>query len=147
MSIAKRVTYLKGLAEGLGLGNETKEEKVLQVMIEILEDISTEMEELAEDVASLDDDVSVLVEDMQDMEDMLFEGDDEDEPHAHSHAGGNGCCDRTVKNGKNGKQQFYAVTCPSCQSEINIDEDVLKRGKIDCPSCKEHLELDLEDPL
>ena len=135
MSIAKRVTYLKGLAEGLGLGNTTKEEKVLQMMIEILEEMAVEIEDLAEDVVSLDDDVSVLVEDMQDLEDMLFEDEDENGDESD-----NGCCQ------SKGKNQFYAVTCPSCQSDITIDEDVLKRGVIDCPNCNEHLELDSENP-
>ena len=137
MSIGKRVTYLKGLAEGLNLGNDTKEEKLLRVIIEILEDMAVEIEDLAEDVVSLDDDVSVLVEDMQDLEDMYF--DDEDEPDC--------CCPSSpapgVKNGNgHSHHQVYEVECPSCQSEITIDEDVLKKGSMDCPNCGEFLEFE-----
>ncbi|MCL2564147.1 MAG: hypothetical protein FWE08_08980 [Oscillospiraceae bacterium] len=155
MSIAKRVTYLKGLAEGLNLGHDTKEEKILQVMIEILEDISAELEELADDVTALDDDMSVLIEDLESLEEDLEymfseEDDEEDEP---------GCCPAQSaplpsapaasgngrKNGNGHKQQFYAVKCPTCQSEITIDDDVLKQGVIDCPNCGERLELDTEE--
>ena len=141
MSIGKRVTYLKGLAEGLNLGNDTKEEKLLRVIIEILEDMAVEIEDLADSVVSLDDDVSVLVEDMQDLEDMFF--DDEDDEEADC------CCPPPpVSSAKSGNEnegtqhQLYAVECPSCQSEITIDEDVLKKGSIDCPNCGELLEFE-----
>jgi len=126
-SIGKRVTYLKGLAEGLNLGNDTREQKLLGVIIEILGEISTELEELQEDVTALNEDMDVLVEDMQELEDMCFEDETGDES----------CCSHDHK-----QHQFYAVKCPSCQSEITIDEDVLDTGAIDCPNCGEHLELE-----
>ena len=128
MSIAKRVTYLKGLTEGLGLGNETKEERILHTIIEILDDISVELEELAEDVSALDDDVSVLIEDVEGIEDVLADGDEEGHVCAHSR-----------------EPTFYTVKCPSCADEITIDEDVLNLGSIDCPNCGEKLELDLDE--
>jgi len=142
MSIGKRVTYLKGLAEGLNLGNGTKEEKLLRVIIEILEDMAAEIEDLAEDVVNLDDDVSVLVEDMQDLEDMYFDDEDGDEaPDC--------CCPSSpASSAKNddgsgdGQHQFYTAECPSCQSEITIDEDVLKKGSMNCPNCGEFLEFE-----
>ncbi|MCL2567844.1 MAG: hypothetical protein FWE12_00185 [Oscillospiraceae bacterium] len=160
MSIAKRVTYLKGMAEGLNLGKDTKEEKILQVIIEILEDISVELEDLTEDVLSLDDDMSAIIEDVQDIEDVLFE--DEKEPCACG-------CDRcgcgnesaqsdipapqppaytsgpalNFTNGKHQKKpQLYAVQCPSCQNEMQIDDEVLRRGTLTCPNCGERLELE-----
>jgi len=157
MSIAKRVTYLKGLAEGLNLGNDTKEEKVLQAIIEILEEMSVELEDLTEDVLSLDDDVTVLVEDLQDLEDELFEDDeDEDECTCDCDCG---CCGKPAapsappaincvsSNGGNGNgNQFYAVQCPKCQNKMQIDDAALKRGILVCSKCGERLELDLEEP-
>ena len=141
MSIRNRVTYLKGLAEGLNLGSDTKEEKLLRVVIEVLEEISVELQALAEEVESLDEDVNILVEDMQDLEDMYF---DDDEEASESSA----CCALPpLANAKSGgsndkKPQFYEVECPSCQSEITIDEDVLRGGSIECPNCGELLELE-----
>ena len=136
------MTYLKGLAEGLNLGNNTKEEKLLRVIIEILEDMAVEVEDLAENVVSLDDDVSVLVEDMQDLEDMYFDDDEDDEtPDFH-------CPPSPAPSVKNGngnhdsQHQFYTAECPSCQSEITIDEDVLKKGSMNCPNCGEFLEFE-----
>ena len=126
-SIGKRVTYLKGLAEGLNLAGDTKEQKLLEVIIEILGDMSNELESLRETVEDLDGDMNVLVEDMQDLEDMCVKGEGRAlEAAAHEQK----------------QHQFYAVECPSCQSEIKIDEDVLGKGAIDCPNCGEHLELE-----
>ena len=135
MSITKRVTYLRGMVEGLELERETKEQKVLHGIIEILDAIAVELEDLDADVMALDDDVSVLVEDMQDLEDTVFEPEEPDcccpsPPSSHHH---------------HSKPQFYTVQCPSCDNEITIDEDVLNMGVIDCPSCGEKLELDAEE--
>ena len=77
MSIAKRVTYLKGLTEGLSLGNDTKEEKILRVIIEVLGDMAAEIEELQEDVKSLDEDMSALVEDVEELAEEMEELADE----------------------------------------------------------------------
>ena len=86
MSISKRVTYLKGLAEGLGLGKDTKEAKILHVMMEILDDIAAELVELKEEIVALDDDLSTLSEGMEDIEDILSEEEEEEQHHTH------GCC-------------------------------------------------------
>ena len=123
MSISKRVAYLKGLAEGLNLGQGTKEEKILGVIIEILEDISGEMEDLQDDVLSLDGDIDQLCEDLQDLEDALAE---ESGPVVGS------------------DPAFFEVKCPRCKNQITIDEDVLGLGSIDCPNCNEELEFDVD---
>ncbi|MCL2827771.1 MAG: hypothetical protein FWD99_03450 [Oscillospiraceae bacterium] len=129
MSIAKRVAYLKGLAEGLGIGEDTKEEKVLNVIIDILEDIALELEDLQEDVEALDDDISELCEDIEELEDMILDEDDEDLDDME----------------EDDHPLFFEVRCPSCKNEITIDEDVLALGAIDCPSCGEKLEFDTDD--
>lgn len=127
MSIVKRVAYLKGLAEGLDLGRHTKEEKVLAVIIDILEDMALEFEEVKGDVLSLSDDVDQLCEDIHALEDSLLEealdeGEDAlDEP------------------------EFIDIQCPSCKNELTIDEDMLGLGAINCPNCDETLEFDFED--
>ena len=43
MGIAEKIAYLKGLAEGLKLDEETKEGKVLLAVIDVLADISDEL--------------------------------------------------------------------------------------------------------
>lgn len=161
MSLAKRITYLKGLAEGLGLGRDTKEEKIMHVMISILDDIAVEFAELKEEVIALDDDLSKLSEGVEDLEDFLEECEEEEE-HGHGYP----CytaphpmpaATQPIRHPgaptppspepapPPAEPMFYAVSCPRCSNEITIDEDVLDLGTIDCPNCGEKLEFDLED--
>jgi len=162
MSITKRVTYLKGLAEGLGLGRDTKEEKILHIMMEILDDMALELRELKEEVVSLDEDMSLLSEGVEDLEDFLYEESEEDDepcacpmPHVHpmpsqpvappmppSPPSPNG---GQIKASVPSKPTFYSLVCPSCSNEITVDDDVLALGAIDCPNCGERLEFDLDD--
>lgn len=133
MSIGKRVTYLKGLVEGLSLGSSTKEEKILHAIIDILVDISVEIEGLEKTVEQIDDDVTILAEEL---EDLLDEDDcgcsTHQHEHAHQHEPGHG-------------PLFYTVCCPDCQNEITIDDEVLQLGTISCPNCNETLELEFDD--
>lgn len=134
MSIGKRVTYLKGLAEGLGLGKDSKEERILHLMIDILEDISLELEDLGIMAQDLDDDIGVLIEDVQELEEAIWE----EEQSADVATGGLSLLPTRTP-------QFYAVECPRCSKEITVDEDVLEEGSVKCPECGESLEFDLED--
>jgi len=139
MSISKRVTFLKGMVEGLSLGNSTKEEKVIHMIIDILGDISAEIDEISEGVTNLDDDITALTEEVKELEDSLQVDEGScgcGDHHGHHHH----------HHDKGSSPNFYAVRCPSCQNEITIDEDVLKLGAIDCPSCSEKLELDMDEP-
>ena len=137
MSVSKRISYLKGMAEGLGLGNGTKEERVLQLMIEILEEMSNEIEALSANVLVLDDDVSNILDDVLDLENAL---EDEEPPLFAPQASAQSVQPLEVE-----QPQFYVVNCPRCDDEITLDEDVLSFGHVDCPTCNERLEFDLDD--
>ena len=40
MTVAEKVSYIKGLAEGLGVDDSTKEGKVLAAIVDVLDDIA-----------------------------------------------------------------------------------------------------------
>jgi len=156
MSITKRVTYLRGLMEGLGLGKDTKEEKILHAMIEILDDIAVELTELKEEIVTLDDDFSELSERVEDLEDLLTDCDCgccEEEAYLHDQNDTMQSAPMLPPGAQPSKPpaptpaqpMFYSVNCPSCSNEITLDDDVLELGAIDCPNCGERLEFDLDD--
>jgi len=125
MSIGKRVAYIKGLAKGLEVDTASKEGKLISVMIEVLEDMASEIEELQADIVTLDEELCSVSDDLELVEDILLDDDMDDEGD-----------DEPV---------FYEVECPSCHNEITVDEDVLDLGSIECPNCKEKLEFDLDN--
>ena len=46
MTVTEKVSYLKGLAEGLGIDESEKNGKMIKAIIDVLEDIGLELEEM-----------------------------------------------------------------------------------------------------
>ena len=78
MTTTEKVAYLKGLAEGMELANDTKEGKILAALIDVLNDMALDMEDLGEELTELGAQVDEIDEDLADVEDLLYE-DEEDE--------------------------------------------------------------------
>ena len=74
----QRVSYLKGLAEGLKIEENKDEGKVLLAIIDTLEDFAETMNGLAEDQEELENYVSFINEDLTDVEEELYGVTDDD---------------------------------------------------------------------
>lgn len=129
MNLTERISYIKGLAEGLSLDDSKPEVKVINAIIELLDDMAysvNDMEELYDELSAQVDEID---QDLADVESDVYDDDydcdcdcddcldDEDEP-------------------------FYEVTCGACGQTLNVAEDVLLEGEIECPNCGELLEFD-----
>lgn len=135
MTIAEKVAYLKGLAEGLDIDSiDSKEAKLISAIIDVLEEVALDIADLEENALALGDELDELSEDLSAVEDYILEeiedldddyddddDDDDDEP------------------------VIFNVTCPKCENSINFDESVLELGEIECPNCGEKLEFDISD--
>lgn len=126
MTITERVAFLKGLIEGLGVNEDTKEGKIIKVMADILEDMSLAISDFDDAIGDLEEQVEVIDEDLETLEEDFY-GDDDDDDDC--------CCD----------DEGYEVECPSCGEVICLDDDMLKQGEIECPACGEALEFEFED--
>ncbi|MBC8569365.1 CD1247 N-terminal domain-containing protein [Zongyangia hominis] len=131
MTITEKVSYLKGLCEGIGISDETNEGRIFKAMIDILDDMAltiSDMEdgfaEVCEQVDAIDEDLGTLEEDFYGEEECDCGCEDEDDFD---------------------EEELYEVTCPSCGESICIDEEMLDIGQMECPSCGEHLEFDIDD--
>lgn len=102
MTTSEKVAYLKGLADGLGLGKETKEEKLISAIIDVLDTIAVDMEDLEETCLDLGEEIDAISDDLSDVEDFLYEeccgdecccgGDDEGECCCGDGDHEGGCC-------------------------------------------------------
>ena len=124
MTIAERVAYLKGLAEGLNLGSDTKEAKLFNAIIDVLEDIALELEEDADRLDVLDEDLANVEDIVYDLEDewdgAWDEEDDEDDG-------------------------VYEFECPNCHETVFFDESIFEDDEdfeLECPACGAKLDLD-----
>ena len=155
MDYLKKVGYLKGLTAGLGLDKSTPERRVLLAIMDVLDDMADALHELTVSVNTLDsecdnmaDELEHLSEDVEDMEGgfaefaRMFGGLGEQggkEPlklfPGKGEAGG--------EKGDGEEPYLYAVSCPVCEKEFSLTEDMLTEGGINCPLCGERLEFDV----
>ena len=145
MKITEKAAYIKGLAEGMQLDETTNEGKLLKVIIDLLGDITREIEDLnenamdlAEEIDELSDDLAYVEETVADWCDDCCCCDDDDDNECCCDDDDEECCcdDEPV---------FYEITCPNCNETISVDEDVLSYDSIKCPKCGETLEFEFDE--
>ena len=133
MSNLEKVSYIRGLAEGLELDGSKKEVKVLNAVIDLLDDMAKSMarteealNETRDQLDEVDEDLGLLEDDFYGDEalgdEALDDEDDDDE-----------------------EECYYEVTCPNCNETICLSEDIICDGQIECPNCGKLLEFDLDD--
>ena len=161
MTTFEKVAYLKGLAEGLGLDKDSKQDKLFAAIIDVLDTIAQDIENLEENALDLGEEIDAISDDLAAVEAIVFDedecccgGDYDDECCCggdHHHEAEHECCgghhssEHSCGCGHHhGEPVFYEVTCPACSKTITVDEDVLALGKIQCPSCGEMLEFDMD---
>ena len=75
----EEVAYLKGLAEGLEIGKESKEGKIIHKIIDVLESFAESIVELDEEQCDLAEYVESIDEDLSDIEDDIYDDEELDE--------------------------------------------------------------------
>ena len=139
MEMIEKVAYLKGLAEGLGLDDSTKEGKVLGLVIDLLDDVVAALDYVEEDLQSMEEDLEAIEEELEEVFEDIYGDEDDDEQ----------CCDCGCQSSSaiDYEGELYEVVCPACTDVVCVDEDMLDQGQISCPGCNETLEFDLEGAL
>ena len=135
-TITEKVAYLKGLVEGMDIDQSTKEGKVLTAVMDVLSDLATTLEDLEDYTAELTEQVDAIDEDLDLLESDYYEDWEEDDDYC------DGCCDDCDEDCGD---EFYDVTCPSCDTTFCVDEETLLEGGIECPNCGENLEFEIEE--
>lgn len=130
----EKAAYLKGLVEGLGIDETTKEGKVIKAMSELLCEMAQAIDGIDEDVTQAYDQINDLSEELEDLEADLYEDDEEaDEDEADD------------DNADVASEPYYEVACPACGETVYVSEDDLDAGEAICPSCKVAFEVALAD--
>ena len=142
MELKEKAAYLKGLVEGLGIDESTKEGKVIKAMSELLCEMAQTVDSIDEDITQAYDQINDLSEELEDLEADLYEDDDADEEEDAESA------DDTEDEDDNAdvaSEPYYEVACPACGETVYVSEDDLDAGEAICPSCKVAFEVALAD--
>ncbi len=122
MTITEKAAYLRGLAEGLKMDADKPETKLINAIIDLLDDLTLTVSDLEDGLEILNEQVDAVDEDLDELEGFVYEDYDDDD----------------------GEDDYYEVECPKCGETICVDEGVLEDGNINCPSCNELLEFDID---
>lgn len=124
--LTEKVAYLKGLCEGLGIDESTKEGKVIAKIVDVLDDFASEILAIYDTEDELQAQIDEIDEDLAFVEDYLFDDEDDDEE-----------LDFDVED----------IECPYCGEPIAIDADILdsEDDVIACPACGKEFELEFDD--
>jgi len=126
----EKAAYLKGLIDGLGIDETTKEGKVIKAMSELLGELAEAVDAIDEDVTHAYDQINDLSEELEDLEADLYEDDDTDDDDDNADVAG---------------EPYYEVACPACGNTVYVSEDDLDAGEAICPSCNVAFEVALAD--
>lgn len=135
MKLSEKMSYLKGLADGLKIDITTNEGRILSEMMEVLEtavmyidDLQNQVDELTELCEDLDEDLGEVEEFLLDEEDELDLDDEDDEDYDFDE-----------------EEDLYETVCPTCENTIVLADSILDEGSMKCPCCGELLEFDFDD--
>ena len=75
MTLKEKVAYIKGLSDGLNLDTNTAEGKILAAMMDLLEDMASDIEDIEESIDYLGDYVEEVDKDLGELEEFCYEDD------------------------------------------------------------------------
>lgn len=145
MTLNEKAAYIKGLADGLDFDKTTAEGKVLTALLDLVNDITDELEAVNDDIIDLQDYIEEVDEDLADVEDFLDDecdcdcDDDDGEELDGQDDDFEDCEDCDCCNG-----EFYEVECPSCGEKVCFDETIDPEN-LKCPACGEEFSCSFED--
>ncbi len=134
-----KVGYLRGLADGLEISDDTKEGKVFGKIISLLDDIVNSVENIKDDYEELFSYVEAIDEDLTELENGFYEDDDDDDDDDIDDDDDDYDEDFDEEDDDDDEYDVsFTVECPECHQEVVIDEDILEDEEsleVLCPNC------------
>ncbi|MCL5057969.1 MAG: AraC family transcriptional regulator [Actinobacteria bacterium] len=116
--LKSRVAYLQGLSAGMNIESDSKEGRILNGIIEVLDEFAQSLKEMEAAQDQLEDYLESIDEDLFHLEEGIYNeaedsGEDED---------------------------YLEVDCPRCGEVVCFDSDILEDDdtvEVTCPNCDE----------
>ena len=118
-NLSDRVSYLKGLAEGMEIADDGKTGKLLLAIIDALGEAADAIAQLAAEHEELDEYVESIDDDLAEIEEALFDDDDDD-----------------AFDDDDDDDDLIECECPHCHNTIYFDAETFDLSEDhDCPNC------------
>ena len=147
--ISNRVSYLKGLAEGMNLSDKSDEGKLISRLIDVLADAADEIEALW----SKNDELEMIIEELDnelglaetDIECIFDELDDMEEYEEYGDSDEDDYDDDFLDEFYDDEDDLFEIMCPECGEDVVVDFEMLdEEGNIVCPNCHKEIELEFD---
>ena len=79
MHFSEKISFLKGMAEGMQLQNHTKEGRLILELLDLIDDLIVEFERSVDRQDELHDYIDAIDEDLLDLESLVYDEDWQDE--------------------------------------------------------------------
>lgn len=122
-SVTSKVAYLSGFVDGLEIDKTTKEGKAITQIVEVLKQISLEIEDISDNQREMEEYLNDVDEDLAYVEDELYDIEDEYD--------------------EDDLDDFVEMKCGSCGEVVYVDAGIIEDGEvISCPNCHETINLE-----
>ena len=132
--ISKKVAYIKGMAEGMELTADTAKDakdKLLLQMLDALDLIAEELDSIRDRQDEAERYIDELDSDLGELEEAVFEEDDEDEDYED---------DEDEDGDEDDSLDFIEYECPHCGASVYYDQSAFDLSEEHpCPSCGKEL--------
>jgi len=125
MNLTEKVAYLKGLMEGLKLDENDATVKVINAVVDVLDDLALTVSDLDDEVELIGAQLDEVDDDLALLEDDFYEDWEDDD---YDDLG----------------EDMFEVECPACGETVYFEDSALDDDYVVCPACGEKLELDLD---
>ena len=128
-NLVAKVSYLKGLCDGLKIDEDKPEGKLLSSIVDVLGDIAAAVDDVCDAHEELEEKVDEIDEDLADLEELAYDDDEEEDDDADALD----------------DMDFFEIECPNCHEDVMIDFAALDEDKeIVCPNCHQEIELEFD---
>ena len=127
--LTEKMSYIRGLAEGLDIDDSTKEGKLLLAIVEAISDMADEVYEIEDLQEEMQLQLDEVDEDLDELEDFVYGEYDDDEFEDEFD-----------------DDEEFCVECPNCHDMICLEAETLEENDtIVCPGCQEEIKIEIHD--
>lgn len=140
--ISDKVSYLKGLADGLNVDDSTNEGKLLLLILDALSDIASELDDNRDVLDDVEEQVNNLQRDLEEVEDLVF-----DDNCYDCGCGGDCNCNDQCDCDDTPDISYITVECPHCKKNTSFDVNIFNKDTeyVECPNCNKKIAVVYED--
>ncbi|HEX2946443.1 MAG TPA: hypothetical protein VHT96_10860 [Clostridia bacterium] len=135
--LKERVSYLKGLAEGMQISDTTNEGKLLKAILDVLDDVALAVDDVEEVQEQLTEQIDEIDEDLSEIESLIYDDEECDDDECDE-------CEECEGDEDDGDEEdvIAEFDCPHCGETVNLEDAYMKKDSVLCPHCNKEIEIE-----